>query len=89
MNCPICVTEMKNGRIHVIQKGGSNLLGHSIAFYDEEDCKKSFIKKPFLRPSYEHCFSNFDTRNDMPEGYYCPKCKKIVSLLDAEPDEFF
>lgn len=89
MNCPICGKEMKNGRIHVIQKGGSNLFGHSVAFYNEEDCQKSFLKKPFLRPSYEHNFQLFDTRDDMPEGFYCPECKKIVSLLDAEPADFF
>ena len=79
MKCPICGNEMEEGRVNIT---GGNACYASLYLYKEEDCNRPFLKKPFLYPKHSHIFSGFLTRKDLPTGYYCNHCHKIVAILD-------
>ena len=86
MKCPICGNEMEKGRVNAT---GGNAFYSSLDWYKEDDCKRSFIKKPFLYPKCSHIFSNFSTRKDLPAGYYCCNCRKIVAVLDVNSSDYY
>jgi len=84
MKCPICGNEMEEGRVNALSK---SMWGTELNWYTEEDCSRPFKKKPFLYAKHTHIFYNLETRNDLPTGYYCGHCHKIVAILDDDTSD--